>query len=169
MEYKDRCLKLNLPDGHKVDLLDEVISQLHQWLQDQTEKPESCGYILGYENYATDNITITTITPPQVDDYRTRFFCRLRSKVHLEIIKRHQKDKNYYLGVWHTHPQDIPAPSQTDINEWRTIMREDKTGSRYVFYIIAGVEEFRVWVGVRTNGSIQEIFEADNIDGVYAK
>lgn len=33
-----------------------------------------------------------------------------------------------YTGEWHTHPQDYPAPSGTDLTEWRKlpVKRVDK-------------------------------------------
>ena len=42
-----------------------------------------------------------------------------------------------YIGEWHTHPQDYPSPSGTDLTEWRklAVKRKDK---RPVLGLIVG-------------------------------
>ena len=77
--------------------------------------------------------------------------------------------KSYYMGVWHTHPQRIPEPSEVDWNDWYQTLREDKTGCNYIFFIIAGTHEARVWVGNFITMEILEIFECQKVEGIYKK
>lgn len=48
-----------------------------------------------------------------------------------------------YLGEWHPHPQDYPAPSQLDRNEWRSLVqcRADK---RPLLAVIVGRNDLYV-------------------------
>lgn len=71
------------------------------------------------------------------------------------------------MGVWHTHPQKIPVPSSIDWEDWYDALKVDKTGCEYMFFIIAGIAEMRVWVGDFATNSITEIFECQKRNGVY--
>lgn len=69
------------------------------------------------------------------------------------------------MGVWHTHPQTIPSPSTIDWDDWKETLKEDKT----VFFIIAGIECIRVWVGDFKTKHIIEIHECQKDGDVYKK
>ena len=74
------------------------------------------------------------------------------------------------MGVWHTHPQRVPVPSDIDWNDWNETMRSDTTGCQFVFFIIAGTKEWRVWVGDLENGKIHELMECEkNTEGIYLR
>lgn len=167
MEYNRRCVKFDLPDGCTLDVLDSFIESISQWRQIVNSSPESGGLILGYENCITHNITLTIITEPSKSDVRCRFFCKIRDRAHFDKVKRNVSKMNFYLGSWHTHPQDVPEPSSVDWREWNSTLRRDVTASKYVVFIIAGIREFRVWVGNRRTGIIEEIYESKIVGGIY--
>ena len=73
------------------------------------------------------------------------------------------------MGVWHTHPQDVPYPSPIDLNDWQEILKNDKTASDYAFFIILGRKEFKIWAGDFETQSINEIYESKIENGVYVK
>lgn len=164
-----RSVKLNMPNGKHVDILGSVLDEMEKWKQSSRTIPESCGFILGYENSETKNITLSQITIPQKDDHRSRFFCKLKDKIHFDSLRSNRLKQNYYMGVWHTHPQNIPEPSITDWNEWKEILEREKTGSIFAFFFIVGITEIRCWVGNFQNKSIVEIFEAPKIDNIYVR
>ena len=43
---KNRCVKVQLPNGKVADILSSVIDEMRTWIQDTEEKPESGGYIV---------------------------------------------------------------------------------------------------------------------------
>lgn len=167
VEYVNRCIKFNLPDGRTLDLLFETLNKMVLWKQEELYKPEGCGFLLGYRNCKTKNITISDITMPQDRDYRLRFFCKILDKIHFRSLKQSAKKSNYYMGVWHTHPQNIPVPSDIDWAEWSEILKKDQTGDKYILFIIIGMQEFRIWVGDFDTKIIVEIFESASKDGIY--
>lgn len=169
MEYVDRCVKFLLPNGCTLDILQQVLEEIGNWLQLETLAPESCGFLMGYKNPDTGHITLSELTTPQNGDERKRFFCRLRDKFHFKLLSDSAKKRNYYMGIWHTHPQKVPSPSAVDWSDWKDTICKDKTGCEYVFFVIAGTKEFRIWTGEFSTGNIVEIFEAKIIEGVYAK
>lgn len=169
MEYICSCIKFDLPNGKTVDILSDVLNNMAKWIQDEKSKPESCGFILGYENNVTHNITLSDVTAPQAKDIRKRFFCKIADRRHYEFLQKNKTKHNYYMGVWHTHPQKIPIPSNIDWKNWNGILKKDKTGSNYAFFVILGEKEFRIWVGDFSTQTISEIFEASKQDDIYMK
>lgn len=72
------------------------------------------------------------------------------------------------MGVWHTHPQDVPSPSSIDWEDWKDSLKKEKSGCEYIFFIIVGIKEWRIWVGDLQKGIISEIFECEkNEEGLY--
>lgn len=169
MKFDSRCYKYQLPNGKIVDILSNVIDEISPWLQLREEDPESGGYILGYQHYKTNNITLEFVTSPQKNDLRSRVRFVLRDLLHNKIMRSASKNKSYYMGVWHTHPQTIPCPSDIDLRDWVISMKSEKTASNYIFFIIAGTEEIRIWVGDFKTKNIVEIFEKNIEDGIYVR
>ena len=58
-------------------------------------------------------------------------------------------------------------PSSIDLEDWKQTLVVDKTGSEYIFFIIAGTVGTRVWVGNKIENSIIEIEECKKTDGLY--
>ncbi len=167
VEKKNRCIKYKLPNGHTVDILPCVNENLSSFRQNSSNTPESCGYILGYKDKFTENITLSDITVPQKNDYRNRVYCILKDLSHKLMLKLQANNKNYYMGVWHTHPQTNPTPSNIDWEDWNRTLVEDKTGCEYAFFIIVGTSKTRIWVGSYSDYSITEIFECESLNGIY--
>ena len=55
------CVKVRLPNGKVADVLTPVMDEIGKWLQDEKEKPESGGYIVGYQHAGTGNISLEGI------------------------------------------------------------------------------------------------------------
>lgn len=169
VDYVNRCIKFDLPNGKTADLLLETMKSMTAWKQLDKQDPESCGFILGYKNNKTGNITLSDITTPQKEDYRTRILCKIKDNIHFYLLKKKAEKKNFYMGVWHTHPESTPTPSNVDWHDWREVLKNDKTGSEYAFFIIIGTCEFRIWVGNFDTKEIVEVSESEMKDSVYVK
>lgn len=169
MEYKNRSVKFILPNGKVVDLLSEVLITMSDWKQSDSSSSESCGFILGYMNSETNNVTLSSVTLPKQNVFSSRIFCKLKTWVHFPQLRENERNKNYYMGTWHTHPQCIPSPSQTDWIDWRETLEKDTTGCEFAFFVIIGVEEFRIWAGNLQTKEIIELPEAPMSDGIYSK
>ena len=167
IKLNNGCVKMQLPNGKVVDILTAVLDEISEWLQDNYDKPESGGYIIGYKHKDTGNIVLESVSVPQKLDKKTRIRFDIKDPLHNLFLKRAQRNKSYYMGVWHTHPQDIPVPSSIDWEDWKQTLAVDKTGSEYIFFIIAGTVGTRVWVGNKNENSIIEIEECQKIDGLY--
>ena len=172
MEIKknNKCVKIQLPNGKVVDVLSSVIDEINKWIQVGNNMPESGGYIVGYEHKKSGHISLEAISHPYTFDSKNRIQFDIRDPRHNMFLKKARRRKSYYMGVWHTHPQADPTPSSIDWEDWRATMQSDKTGSQYIFFIIAGTAIWRIWIGDFNTGRIVEGFEcAKNTDGIYIK
>ena len=77
-----KCIKLHLPNGKVVDVLDSVIEEICKWIQDDDTKPESGGYIVGYQHEYTGNITLEKASPPFDADKKSRIHFAIKDKRH---------------------------------------------------------------------------------------
>ena len=163
----NKCVKMLLPNGNYVDIQTTVLLGIKKWLQTETALPESGGFIVGYKNSETDNISLEDISQPYCLDIKNRINFIMKDPRHKWFLIRSKLKKSYYMGVWHTHPQLVPEPSKIDWEDWYGTLKYDRTGCEYIFFIISGISETRVWVGDFQNGVIQEIYECEKIDDIY--
>jgi integrative and conjugative element protein (TIGR02256 family) len=126
---------------------DNVFQKLLLNRQHNKSRPESGGIIIG----RTDIYGITRIyeiTEPMSNDIQDRITFKRRDKGHLTYLIEANKRCLYFKGNWHTHAQDIPAPSWLDKMSWMKAIKNSKPGdSEFIFFIIVGTKEVKVWCG----------------------
>ena len=160
---------MNLPNGKVVDILTDVLDEISCWIQNDISNKESGGYIVGYQHKETGNIVLESVSTPYSLDNRSRLHFDMKDPNHRIFLLKSKKRNSYYMGVWHTHPQSIPIPSQIDWEDWKQTLIQDKTACDYIFYLIAGTDGMRVWIGNKTQNIIEEIFECEKQNGLYYK
>ena len=100
-----KCVKIGLPNGKVVDVLSPVLDEICKWIQDDCSKPESGGYIVGYQHEHTGNVSLEAVSHPYLMDIKNRVRFDIRDPRHQLFLNKAKRNKSYYLGVWHTHPQ----------------------------------------------------------------
>lgn len=88
---------------------------------------------------------ITDVTGPQPDDMRARYGFIRRARSHLRIILKLWRKSGHtvaYLGEWHTHPEAIPHPSNTDLAGWRSLAAEHRAP---LIHVIVGIGQMGCW------------------------
>jgi len=158
---------MRLPNEKVVDILSSVFEEMKKWLQRELSAPESGGYIVGYQHIRTGNISLESISPPYPLDIRSRIRFNIVDSTHKLFLMRAMGRKSFYMGIWHTHPQSIPEPSGIDWDDWYGTLEVDKTACEYAFFLIAGTEGARVWVGDFKTKQIVEIFECEKEGDLY--
>jgi integrative and conjugative element protein (TIGR02256 family) len=137
---------------------ESALGQLRQYVQRAESQPEAGGTLLGRHLLDSSDLAVDEITIPQRNDKRRRFFF-FRSISHNDLAIQRWRETNKkmaYLGLWHTHPEAIPTPSQTDLADWEKASSEDTYEGDRLFFIIVGIDEIRVWSKTRT-GQVEEI------------
>jgi integrative and conjugative element protein (TIGR02256 family) len=167
IEIANKCVKMRLPNGRTVDILETVFKQINKWIQIDEKDPESGGFILGYKHKETGNVSLEYVTVPQPLDIRDRINFKIRDPKHKILLLRGKICKSYYMGVWHTHPERTPIPSRIDWDDWNDTLLKDRTACEYVFFLIAGTEGIRIWVGDLETKKIEEIYECEKEGNIY--
>ena len=168
IKHENRCVKISLPNGNVVDILTPAIEEMSKWIQDTPDKPESGGFIVGYQHKRTGNISLDSVSPPLINDTRERFYFAIEDPGHFVFLNKARRHGSYYMGVWHTHPQKVPEPSSIDWEDWKGTLNTDVTGCAYAFFIIVGIEMWRMWVGDFESKKITEVDECKkDFNGVY--
>lgn len=169
IEIKQKCIKMDLPNGHTVDFLPDIFEEILKWLQVEAYMLEAGGFLVGYRDSNSGNVSIDGLSQPYPLDIRNRIQFIIRDPQHRVFLNKSRSKKSFYMGVWHTHPQIIPEPSSIDWQDWRETVETDITACEYVFFLIAGTKGARVWVGDLKSKKITEIFECEKEGDLYKK
>lgn len=100
--------------------------------------PESGGVLLGTVHDRGLLVTVAT-TPTRLDRQFRYLFERLPfgHRAVAQRLWRSTAGTTRYIGEWHTHPQDVPTPSDIDLNEWQKLARV-RADNRPLLAVIVG-------------------------------
>ncbi len=131
----------------RVYFSEEVITVLKKYIQYNINDPESGGIITGkiYNNF----IEILSCSEPTILDKQSRYNFNRSYKAAQKYIDEKFNASNgeeIYLGEWHTHPEDIPTPSKTDIRSFNKTLSKNILNSDIHFMIIVGKKAIHVGV-----------------------
>jgi len=64
----------------------------------------------------------------------------------------------HYIGDWHSHPEDNPSPSDTDINKMLAIFRESDHQLPFMLLVVVGrsSDSGGLWVGTVNREGVAE-------------
>lgn len=102
-------------------------------------KKEAGGVLVG-KRLKNGDLVIVCASEPTSLDKRAVFSFRKSPKSHKIFISNYQSESNGFIGFvgeWHSHPEKIPTPSETDYKSWRKIMKNNKDDS--LVFIIVGI------------------------------
>lgn len=125
-----------------------VLDLINSYKQLKLYDCESGGILIGRENKDSGNIIIEYATEPYEKDKMTRTSFHRKDKKHINLFNKLHEDNNgiyAYIGEWHTHPEDFPNYSHTDIRNWIKISYINKDKNKTYYHIIAGRKEIRIW------------------------
>ena len=142
-------IKCDTPTGQVFIIQANVLKSLKQFIQLESDSPESGGILIGRTDIETKAKIIESFTSPMEGDCQTRmsFF---RSKSHqYALIQAWNESKKFYnlQGLWHTHPEDVPTPSPTDLRDIDTVLNGITNLNDPVLYLIIGRVKTGIWIG----------------------
>lgn len=157
-------LSYALGNGHNLIVLDKALKRLLAYRQTKKRHKEAGGLLIGRHLLEKDHLVVDQITAPARWDKRFRSYF-FRSNKHNQFIYRAWCDSGKtetLIGLWHTHPEPVPTPSDLDFEDWRkTLFHGDYVGDFLVFMII-GTKQIRVWQGDR-NAQFHELAKSVNV------
>ena len=127
-----------------VYLNQQPLDVFSRYIQEGVDSKEAGGILLGHVR--GEHLEITEATEPSFWDRRFRFlFERMPYFHHWLAMKRWRESKGLvrYVGEWHTHPQNHPAPSSIDLREWQ-ILAADRVDGRPLLALIVGCQDLHV-------------------------
>lgn len=106
--------------GSLLVIMPSVLNKLLSYRQIDVLKKESAGVLIGERRES--HIVVHEISEPGEGDIRRRCFVDRRGPHHQAAVDEafaRSSGALQYLGEWHTHPEDQPTPSATDLATWR--------------------------------------------------
>lgn len=149
-------------DGGKVKIDRKPLQKISEYLQLGKEMNEAGGVLLGRYIIDSNDIVVDDITTPMQYDVRKRCFFLKQKSLHQKIVTEkwnQSKGTCNYLGEWHTHPEATPTPSFIDKKEWKRLAKSTKFDGEYLYFLIAGTENIRVWEANRNSFAITQLEE----------
>lgn len=130
-------LRIPLGDsGEMVILTDAVLEHLQRHQQLRKRDTEAGGQLFGRIQDKT--ITIEEATGPRRSDIRSRYSYIPDRKAEQREINDRFPSGLHFIGDWHTHPEPIPHPSSTDLDNMRECVRKSRRAVSGFLLVIVG-------------------------------
>ncbi len=138
----------------------EALGTMDELRQRDPRAPEAGGVLIGRWLLDGDDVVIDLVTRPSSGDRSARTsFHRSRGPHQgaIDAAWRSSGGKQTWLGEWHSHPEANPSPSSVDLHGWARRLRFDRAPGPSLFFVIVGIEQIRVWEGLRSSGRIEPL------------
>jgi integrative and conjugative element protein (TIGR02256 family) len=135
-----------LNDRQELVFTDAAIATLQAARQHRTSDREAGGQLFG--TISSDRVVVEHATGVRSGDHRSRMaFFPNRSAERREIVEQHHAGR-VYLGDWHTHPEAVPRPSETDVASVAEIARKSRHLAGPVVLAVVGTAELPAGIHV---------------------
>lgn len=144
---KEWCM--DIPGFGLLRISPKLLDGLVSFRQLNSNQPESGGVLIGKHLNSGGAMVIDSFTPPQPSDDQGRCLY-YRSEAHNKIVNKIWKESGghvTYVGLWHTHPEQQPNYSATDLNDWRNALTKSRYEGSRLFFFIIGLSHIRCWLG----------------------
>ena len=150
--YLDRRLKWTESNGDVGVFSTLVQNTWYQYRQTRLWHKEAGGILMGRCDPDSQAMLVDELTLPGRGDKRTRhsFFRSERHNLELQTYWKQTNQLGGLLGLWHTHPEALPLPSQTDLSDLQQQLLCGKFVSNRLVYVIVGTEKIGVWISRRS-------------------
>ena len=132
-------------DNFNFEIKQEVVEELKGYTQ--REGNELCGVLMGTQ-FGENSYRISRISPPCIKRH-SRCGCELDATLANHFIEEDYEKSGhtrFYIGEWHTHPENIPIPSSIDYNSIEDNYQTASLVVPFLLMIIVGMESFYVSV-----------------------
>lgn len=115
----------------------KVLDVFRQHIQHLGSDAEAGGLLLG--EVRGGHLNLVEATFPTADDLRSRYSFERLPQGHAEAAQKMWSESHgtvRYLGEWHSHPQDLPIPSDIDRTEWARLAAERRDKRPFLAVIV---------------------------------
>lgn len=136
-----------MQNGKLLQFSPASLSVFEKHRQLRNDQNEAGGLLIGRMLLQGD-VIIDQAVEPSMEDKSSRFSffrpIKLAQQFVVRIWHRSRGTQNY-LGEWHTHPEDNPNPSSTDIKNWIKVWQTSSEEIGELFFVIVGRKAVGVW------------------------
>lgn len=138
-----RIEKIGLSIEINDDLLDCLVEKGKKYYPD-----EFGGFLIGYYSEDGTHLHITDFILPQNFTTSKYNFERSSKGIESQLIDYYKEiPKKFYVGEWHTHPDNSVNPSTTDILAMKSIVSDKNTNLINPILLIIGYSRINVDFG----------------------
>lgn len=106
------------------------------------------GFLIGNYSVNQTHLTISDTILPNKYKGTPYLFERDTTGIDDKLKQFYAEDpKKYYLGEWHTHPNNLAIPSSTDINAMNSIANHPEVSIKNPVMLIIGYNKTKVDLG----------------------
>jgi integrative and conjugative element protein (TIGR02256 family) len=124
--------------GTSVELTQNVFYHVRRYRQTAFWRREAGGQL--FARISGDRWVIEAATGPRRGDIRSRFGFHSDRLAEQAEINALFSNGLHYVGDWHTHPEPIPTPSQTDLHSMLKMVRASRHELRGFLMLIVGTK-----------------------------
>jgi len=142
--------------NYKIYFTHDVLLLIAKFKQISSKQNEAGGVLLG--QVKNNNIYITRISFPSSHDKSSRYSFSRNKKFAQAIIDfefYNSNKRTIYLGEWHTHPEELPTPSNTDRKMIKDQFSKNILSEPFLLQYIQGTKGF--YLALIESGSINEV------------
>jgi len=157
----EKTIRFTKSDGSRLIIDSSVVNEFNCYQQKKFSDYEAGGLLLGRHLINCAHLAVDHISTPQQGDKRSRYGF-FRGKGHQKVAHKYwstQEGTCTSLGNWHTHPEPYPTPSQTDLNDWLNVLKNDVYEGDYLYFVIVGTHEIACWEGFKNKQSFIKLTE----------
>ncbi|WP_336970033.1 Mov34/MPN/PAD-1 family protein [Sphingobium aromaticiconvertens] len=135
MEALAQVVTYEGPGGLVIHIEQPALAHLYRNAQHKCWSREAGGQL--FASIKHNRWVVTKATGPRTTDFRSRFGFRPDRKAERAEILALFQEGLHYVGDWHTHPQNVPSPSHTDIrNITETVQASEHSLSGFLLAIV---------------------------------
>lgn len=118
----------------------EVLILFEQHKQMEEKSLESGGQL--FARLSSEEVVVSRATGLREGDKRGRFLFWPNRRKEQDEIKTLHEEGYHYVGDWHTHPEPLPKPSNTDLVNILECYNQSKHDLKYFIMAIIGTKPF---------------------------
>lgn len=136
-----------------------ALEYVRKYRQTSFSALEAGGQLFG--RVTPDLVTVSAVAGPHRSDERSRFAFRSDPGAAQHDIQRFARRGLVYLGEWHTHAEQRPHPSASDIAAMKGIIAHSRLNTASLLLLIIGLAEPNADLGVWYFGSSDALRSLD--------